>query len=127
LAVATGRVLLVDDDPFIAELLDDFLTEEGYTVGVARNGEAALATIRADPPDLVLLDLLLPRMSGEQVLAELARLPVRVPIVLLTASRPLSSWQPPLVADGTLEKPFELDELLAVAERFCPKPRTEAR
>jgi CheY-like chemotaxis protein len=121
--MAAGRVLLVDDYKPIVEILLDFLSGEGYVVEVARDGEEALAHIRADPPDLLLLDLKLPRMSGEEVIAELARSQLQIPIVIVTASIPLPTWHPPPDVAEVLEKPFDLEDLLVLVERFCPQPQ----
>jgi two-component system, OmpR family, response regulator CpxR len=70
-AVRPPRILVVDDDHFIRESLDDLLSEEGYQVDVADNGIAALESIRSRHPDLVLLDLMMPLLSGWEVLEQL--------------------------------------------------------
>jgi two-component system response regulator CpxR len=70
-AARPPRVLVVDDDRFIRESLDDLLSEEGYEVELADNGVAALAAIRDGHPDLVLLDLMMPVLSGWEVLEQL--------------------------------------------------------
>ena len=78
------QLLLVEDDPFLYKVLSQRLTEEGMDVRVATDGEAALADIARAKPDLVLLDLILPKKSGFEVLSDIrgraatAKLPVVV-------------------------------------------------
>ena len=80
------RVLFVEDDPDLAEMYRTKLELDGYVVSVARDGEEAIARASADPPDLVFLDIRLPRMDGIQVLEELrAREQTKhLPVVILS-------------------------------------------
>ena len=80
------RVLFVEDDPDLADMYRTKLELDGYVVSVAKDGEEALARASADPPDLVFLDIRLPRMDGIQVLEELrARAETRhLPVVILS-------------------------------------------
>jgi CheY-like chemotaxis protein len=70
-AAAGPRVLVVDDDPKSAGLLQIYLSEAGYTVEIARDGEAGLEKIKQRPPDIVVLDVLLPKMDGWEFLTQL--------------------------------------------------------
>src|SRR5216117_741549 len=79
------RILIVDDQPEIVRGLEDNLRFEGYQTTSATNGEDALALALSDAPDLVLLDLMLPRMSGWDVCRELRRKGIDVPVIMLTA------------------------------------------
>ena len=83
---ATGvHVLMVEDDPAIAEMYRVQFDHDGYRVSIATTGELAVATLTDDAPDLVLLDLLLPDRSGFEVLASLnERLPRHPPVVILS-------------------------------------------
>ena len=82
-----GRVLIVEDDDATRTLLRDMLLKEGCIVDVAEDGVAALARVEAEPPALVLLDLMMPRMDGFQFLEALRAKPSKadIPIVVLTA------------------------------------------
>ena len=109
-----ARILVVDDDPRISASLRRALIYEGYAVAVAADGPAALVTAREQPPDLVVLDLMLPGLDGVEVCRRL-RAAGDVAILMLTARdatadrvRGLDSG-----ADDYLTKPFATDELLA--------------
>jgi two-component system alkaline phosphatase synthesis response regulator PhoP len=108
------RVLVVDDEPKIVEVVGDYLRSAGFSVTTAADGEGAVASARARPPDLVLLDLGLPGLDGLDVARELRRASP-VPIIMLTArgeeaDRVLGLE---LGADDYLVKPFSPRELLA--------------
>ena len=107
-------VLVVDDEPKIVEVVGDYLRSAGFSVTSAADGEGAVASARARPPDLVLLDLGLPGLDGLDVARELRRASP-VPIIMLTArgeeaDRVLGLE---LGADDYLVKPFSPRELLA--------------
>jgi len=117
-----GRILVVDDDLDIREVIAELLTDEGYEVSVARNGQEALASCRALPPELIILDLQMPVMDG----LEFARVRdadpnlSRIPICVMTAFR-ATATVPPGVS-GILAKPLGQTELIAIARRLCGKP-----
>src|SRR5690606_13434346 len=79
-------VLIVDDEPKIVEVVGDYLRNAGFSVTTASDGQSALASARARPPDLVVLDLGLPVLDGLDVARELRRTSA-VPIIMLTARR----------------------------------------
>jgi len=110
------RVLAVDDQPENLELLGAILEEDGYDVAFAADGVAALAAIERDPPDAVLLDLMMPRLDGIEVCRRLkrARASCFVPVILLTALSDVESKVRGLEsgADDFLNKPFNRIELL---------------
>ena len=81
---SAGSVLVVDDEPVVRDVLSRYLMREGYAVMEAADGEQALATIRSDPPNVVVLDLMLPRLSGLDVL-KLVRLESDLPVIILSA------------------------------------------
>jgi phosphate regulon transcriptional regulator PhoB len=125
-----SRVLIVEDEPDIRELVVHHLKREGYQVSVAASGEEALRQVQASPPDLVLLDLMMPTMNGLEVCRRLRQDPVTasLPIVMLTAKgdevdRVLGLE---LGADDYVVKPFSPKELLArvraVLRRSLPAP-----
>ncbi len=112
-----NRILVVDDEPQNIKLLGEMLRAEGYEVAVARNGEEALARIEAARPNLVLLDVVMPGLSGYEVCerlraAESTRL---LPIILVTGARPEEERVRGLDAgaDEFLTKPVNREELLA--------------
>src|SRR5947208_2963427 len=69
-----GRLLLVDDDPGVLDLLNEYFAGQGYDVEVATSGEVALSAVRAKRPDLVILDIRMPGIDGVEVLRRLRRL-----------------------------------------------------
>jgi len=107
-------ILIVDDEPRIAEIARDYLENAGFRVTTAGNGATALATIRSSKPDLVVLDLALPGMDGLDV-ARSVRRDSNVPIIMLTArveeSDKLVGLE--LGADDYITKPFSPRELVA--------------
>jgi DNA-binding response OmpR family regulator len=109
------RILLVEDEDTLVTGLVYALEREGYTVEVERDGAAALARLRTSAPDLVLLDVMLPKKNGLEVLAALRREGRHVPVILLTAKGTegdkLKGFD--LGADDYVTKPFSLAELLA--------------
>jgi DNA-binding response OmpR family regulator len=112
-----GRILVIDDDPGILELISDCLTREGYTVQTAPDAATALDRLWAawdDQPDLILLDILLPALNGQTFAALYRALPVRqAAIVLMSALPYVEDVAPQIAASGALRKPFELKALLA--------------
>jgi two-component system, OmpR family, response regulator MprA len=108
------RVLVVEDDRPIAEVIQRFLRLEGYEVRLAADGEAALGETRTFLPDLVILDLGLPKVDGMDVARELRRRD-DMPILMLTARDAVESRVEGLDAgaDDYLVKPFERQELMA--------------
>jgi DNA-binding response OmpR family regulator len=112
--MANGKVLVVDDEPIVSEVVQRYLAREGYEVSVARDGEAALEQAREQAPDLVVLDLMLPKLDGLEVCRRL-RAESSVAIIMLTAKgeefdRILGLG---LGADDYLVKPFSPGELVA--------------
>ncbi|MCX7671490.1 MAG: response regulator transcription factor [Anaerolineae bacterium] len=110
----TERILVIEDDTQIADLLRRGLIYEGYAVEVAADGESGLNAARDRPPDMVLLDLMLPGIDGLTVCRRL-RAASDVPILILTAKEAVPDRVAGLDAgaDDYLVKPFSFDELLA--------------
>ena len=111
----TYKVLVVDDDTNISTLLRLYLEKEGFEVSTAADGEEALAVFEKVQPDLILLDIMLPKMNGFEVLRSLRSQNINTPIILLTARDDVSDKVKGLDygADDYLTKPFSKDELLA--------------
>ena len=110
-----GRLLVVEDDPQVRAMLTRALGYEGFEVSAAPNAGAAIAALRATPPDLMLLDLLLPDSDGVEVCRRLREAGERVPILMLTARDTVSDRVAGLEAgaDDYLVKPFSTAELVA--------------
>ena len=114
-AEALARILVVDDEPALRDALESSLAFEGYEVTTASDGVEALDTIAAGRPDLVLLDIMMPRMDGLTAVRRLRARGDNVPVLMLTARDAVGDRVTGLDvgADDYLAKPFELDELLA--------------
>src|SRR2546426_6892163 len=129
---ARGRVLVVDDDAVICELIATTLTEHGYATRKASDAREALYLVQRETPDVVLLDVRLPDISGYQVCRRLREdLGDSIGIILISGERKESFDRAAgmlLGADDYMVKPFVLDELLARVQRLSrrsrPLPRT---
>ena len=112
------RLLLVEDEPGLVLTLTDRLAREGYSVETSADGESALERAAAGGFDLVLLDVMLPRLGGFDVLRELRRRNVETPVIMLTARGQVVDKVVGLKlgADDYVTKPFEMMELLARVE-----------
>jgi two-component system response regulator MprA len=110
----SARILVIEDDEAILRFLRRGLAYEGYTVETAVDGQAGLAIARDNPPDLVILDLMLPGLDGFEICRRL-RAGGPVPIIILTARDSVTDRVQglDLGADDYMTKPFNLDELLA--------------
>jgi two-component system OmpR family response regulator len=109
------RVLIVDDEPRIVEVVAAYLEREGYDVSAAADGDAALVRARADAPDVVILDVMLPHRSGFDVLRELRATGSGPAVIMLTARDDVIDRVAGLElgADDYVTKPFEPRELVA--------------
>ena len=112
------RIFLIEDEPGIVLTLTDRLTREGYAVDSATDGESGLERASKEPFDLLLLDLMLPRMSGFDVCRELRKRGIETPVIMLTARGQVVDKVVGLKlgADDYVTKPFEMAELLARVE-----------
>jgi len=109
----TATILIVDDNAVYSRLIADILSEADYQVQIAEDGPTALRMIAAAPPALVVLDLMLPGMSGRDVLARLRRPGIpNLPIIIISAN-PAAHELLSQGANAVLIKPLMFDELLA--------------
>ena len=110
-----ARILIVEDEPPMRTALSDILDSEGYRVQSAADGEAGLHQAVEQRPDLILLDVMLPKLDGFALCAELRRLAVAAPVLMLTAKGLVEDRVTGLDcgADDYLVKPFSTEELLA--------------
>jgi DNA-binding response OmpR family regulator len=117
------RLLVVDDEPSLRDLVQSLLSTEGYEVRVAKDGFAALAQMRGALPDLIVTDLKMPNMSGFEFLSVARRRFPQIPTIAISGE-----FQPPVeplgvLADAFFAKPFRFEELLAkVAELLREAP-----
>ncbi len=117
------HILVIDDDVYIGNMLEEALSKEGYKVSRAYSGTEALLLLSTTKPDLILLDLMLPGLSGEEMLPKIKE----IPVIVVSAKADIDN-KVELLLDGAADyitKPFEMKELLAritVALRNVPAP-----
>ncbi|MFR8548415.1 MAG: response regulator transcription factor [Lachnospiraceae bacterium] len=130
--IAKQKILIVDDDENIAELISLYLTKEFYDTKMVYDGESALREFKSYQPNLILLDLMLPGIDGYQVCREI-RQHSSVPIIMLSAKGEIFDkvLGLELGADDYIIKPFDSKELVArvkaVLRRFQPYPVKESK
>jgi DNA-binding response OmpR family regulator len=123
-----SRILIVDDEPSVADLIEAVLVGEGYTVAIARDGAQGLLLARDWNPDLILMDVMLPGVDGGTAIRRLKSDPAtaEIPIVAMSAGRTIRRQSDELSeADAALAKPFDIDALLAQVEFHLSRRRTE--
>jgi DNA-binding response OmpR family regulator len=110
-----ARILIVDDEPYIASLIQRYLITEGYTCAKAASGEEALQELHREEYDLVLSDIIMPKMSGIDLLNIVRTLYPSIPVIMVTAvnDRDTGVLALELGALGYIVKPFEREELLS--------------
>jgi DNA-binding response OmpR family regulator len=115
------RVLLVDDDPEIVDSMRVALEAKGYQILVARDGNQGLAMAERDDPDLVILDMMMPKRSGFLVLEKLRRTrPVPLRVIMITANEGSrhKAYAEMLGVDDYIRKPFPMDRLIESVDRL---------
>lgn len=117
MAAARKRILIVDDEPLIAEVLGEHF-KAAYDVETALNGTDALTAVLRHRPDLVLLDINMPRMNGVEVLKDVKKIDESIPVIMVTANEQVSVAADALRsgAFGYVPKPFDfryLDHMVA--------------
>lgn len=106
-----SHILIIDDDIHINEMLEEVLIQEGYQVSHAYSGTEALLFLANEKPDLILLDLMLPWLTGEEVLPQIEK----IPVIVMSAKVEVKDKVALLLngAEDYITKPFEIEELLA--------------
>lgn len=106
-----SHILIIDDDIHINEMLEEVLIQEGYQVSHAYSGTEALLFLANEKPDLILLDLMLPGLTGEEVLPQIEK----IPVIVMSAKIEVKDKVALLLNDTEdyITKPFEIEELLA--------------
>ena len=119
-----STILVVDNDPVMRTLVSRVLTREGHQVRQAEDGMQALADIAVVRPDLLITDLLMPRLTGWSVFARARRLAPTLPIIVISGTDTPFWHQETALAEQAvfLRKPFALDHLLAIVARLLPMP-----
>jgi DNA-binding response OmpR family regulator len=115
------RVLLVDDDAEVLESMRTILEAKGFEILVARDGNQGIEVAEREQPDLVVLDMMMPKRSGLLVLESLRRTrPIPVRVIMITANEGTrhKAYAEMLGADDYLRKPFPMDRLVASVERL---------
>ncbi len=124
-----ARILVVDDEHAMRVALRDILDSEGYRTQSAADGEAGLQLAVAEKPDLILLDVMMPKLDGYAVCAELRRLAIRTPVLMVTAKGQVPDRVIGLDcgADDYLVKPFSTEELLARVRALLRRSQADRR
>lgn len=119
------KVLVVDDEPQILDVVSKYLSREGFQIATARDGEAALSAFTLNKPDLVVLDLMLPKVDGLEVFRRL-RTVSAIPVIMLTAKGDETDRIVGLElgADDYITKPFSPRELVARVKAVLRRART---
>jgi DNA-binding response OmpR family regulator len=126
---AKGRVLVIEDERHMRAALQKCLEAEGYRVLTAADGESGLRATLRDKPDLVLLDIMMPRLDGFALCSELRRRANSVPVLMLTAKAQVEDRVKGLDAgaDDYLLKPFSTEELLARVRALLRRVQSRTR
>ena len=122
------RILVAEDEIDLAQALKMMLEMQKYSVEMVHDGEDALFYAESTPYDLILLDIMMPKKSGIEVVRELRSNGIHTPVLMLTAKSQLEDKVTGLEegADDYLTKPFALDELLARVRALLRRPQTQA-
>ena len=118
LRLVDKKILIVDDDPEIRAAIDHALQAEGALTQVCGDGNSAVRIVEGDPPDLVVLDMMLPKRSGFLVLEKIKKFdsPPRVVMVTANEGRRHQQYAENLGVDGYILKPVRLERLITLAE-----------
>jgi DNA-binding response OmpR family regulator len=122
------QILVVEDDPDLAKMLARILDHEGYSVATCEDGAAALHHLDSNPVDLLITDLMMPGMEGEEMLLELRRRrkSPAVPVILISASAVRAQVAERLDVEASLSKPFDTEELVQLVASFLePAPAAD--
>ena len=123
-----ARVLVADDDLSIRLLIEDILEQSGYRVELAEDGRDALRRVRQNPPDLIITDLVMPDMDGNELIRTLGKSNPDIPVLAMSGGRSETQVYMRIAevlgARALILKPFDIDVLLqSVANCLaCPKP-----
>ncbi|WP_026100782.1 response regulator transcription factor [Synechococcus sp. PCC 7336] len=123
-----GTILLVDDEPGLRDAVQAYLEDSGFAVEAAANAQIALQKLQQNPPELIISDVMMPRVDGYAFLKQVREQPAyrQIPFIFLTAKGLTADRIQGYNAgvDAYLPKPFEPDELVAIAQNLLEKART---
>ena len=120
------KILVIDDDVFIVNLIEKTLSKTGYQIIKAFDGEEALKTVEEEVPDLIILDLMIPKLPGEEVCKTLRESfdekLVKIPIIMLTGKDSMVDkiLGKVIGANAYLTKPYDFSDLLEVIKKILP-------
>ena len=116
---ARPLILVVEDDDAVAMMIQDYLSAHDYRTARAADGREAVDMVKQQLPDLIVMDLMMPRLTGGEAATALRRDPQteKIPIVAISAVADVTSIAEMLPLDEVLPKPFDLDDLVAAIER----------
>jgi nitrogen regulation protein NR(I) len=117
--ISMGTILVVDDDPQLRQSFEKLLAQEGHAVKTAANGEAALAAVQAALPDLVIMDVRMPGLSGLETFRRLHEIEPKLPVIIMTAfgTTETAIEATKLGAFDYVLKPFDIPDILALIEQ----------
>jgi DNA-binding NtrC family response regulator len=120
----TSNILVVDDEPEFCRLFANILADMGYQVSTANEGREGLAKIRDNPPDILFLDVKMPRMGGLECLRRISKMKRKFAVVVMTGYGDIKSARQAmrLGADEYISKPFDLDELKCLMNEVVGEP-----
>lgn len=128
MATAMKKILVVDDEQDQLVYLTTYLTDQGFIVDTAENGEQALAKVKANRPDLITLDVVMPEKTGVKFYRDLKEDPATadIPVIFITGMKPdfekfISSRKQVPAPHGYISKPFEREELLKLVNQTIGK------
>lgn len=120
MAEASRAILVVDDDPDVLKLIERVLAHDGMNVITAADPRTALSLYENERPCLLVVDLMLPQMDGEELVQSIVRrYGKRPPVIILSASAVRSEVAHRIGAEASLAKPFDIEDLRDTVARFC--------
>jgi two-component system alkaline phosphatase synthesis response regulator PhoP len=113
------KILVVDDDPSLIKMVDSYLSAHNYTVIIATDGDEGLAKIKSDKPDLIVLDVQMPKMNGYTFVHECKKIPsaANIPIIVLTAKQGMAEIFKVEGVKEYMTKPFAMEKLLECVKK----------
>ena len=121
-------ILIVEDDAAVGSMIDDYLVSAGYRTARAGDGREAVQQVSDSRPDLIVMDLMMPRLTGGEAARELRDDPLttNIPILGISAVADVTSIAELLPIDSVLSKPFDLDDLLAAIQGLLTGPEGDS-
>lgn len=119
------KVLIIDDDPGVAKLNETLLTSKGFDVVIAVDGDEGLAKAKEEAPDVILLDIILPKIHGFEVCKMLKQDAdtKNIPVIIVTASglEEIAESEEDIIAEGYMAKPYGIEDLLSAIQQAKEK------